>query len=193
MKHGSLHFLSSAVSANWVNWMGHTDNGEYQTSMSGSTTLKVCSNSAIATVIDFSQLMYCMGFIYLFIFLNFCWTHVHFWGHWYLCFGLLVTSPLGFKARLGSLIRTLWRRMWCTFPEIHLWCNTSACVYGQHGSQSLYPHACLSRGRMLDLNHRPSAWQVDALTTRPQRPGVWDLLLLSQSHHVNTNIRGFRE
>ena len=24
---------------------------------------------------------------------------------------------------------------------------------------------------MLDLNHRPPAWQLDALTTRPQRPG----------------------
>ena len=28
------------------------------------------------------------------------------WGHWYPCFGLLVTSPLGFKARVGSLFRT---------------------------------------------------------------------------------------
>ena len=27
-------------------------------------------------------------------------------GHWYPCFGLLVTSPLGFKARAGSLICT---------------------------------------------------------------------------------------
>ena len=25
-----------------------------------------------------------------------------FWGHWYPCFGFLVTSPLGFKARVGS-------------------------------------------------------------------------------------------
>ena len=28
-------------------------------------------------------------------------------GHWYPCFGLLVTSPLGFKARVGSLIHAL--------------------------------------------------------------------------------------
>ena len=28
-----------------------------------------------------------------------------FWGHWYPCFGFLVTSPLGFKARVGYLIR----------------------------------------------------------------------------------------
>ena len=24
------------------------------------------------------------------------------WGHWYPCFGFLVTSPLGFKAKVGS-------------------------------------------------------------------------------------------
>ena len=65
-------------------------------------------------------------------FFNFCWTHVHFWGHWYPCFGLLVMSPLGFKARVGRLIQTLQRHMWYTFPEIHLWCDTSAGVYGQH-------------------------------------------------------------
>ena len=28
-----------------------------------------------------------------------------FWGHWYPCLGFLVTSPLGFKARVGCLIR----------------------------------------------------------------------------------------
>ena len=27
-----------------------------------------------------------------------------FWGHWYPCFGFLVTSPLGFKARVGSAL-----------------------------------------------------------------------------------------
>ena len=46
------------------------------------------------------------------------------WGHWYPCFGLLVTSPLGSKARVGRLICTWQRRMWCTFPLIQLWCHT---------------------------------------------------------------------
>ena len=32
-------------------------------------------------------------------FFNIWWTHVLLWGHWYPCFGLLVTSPLGFKAK----------------------------------------------------------------------------------------------
>ena len=79
-------------------------------------------------------------------------------------------SPLGFKARFQSLIWTL-RGIPDICSEIHLWCDTSAGVYGQHSSQSLSPHVYFSRGRMLDLNHRPPAWQADALTTRPQRPG----------------------
>ena len=43
----------------------------------------------------------------------FCRTHSHvpFWGHWYPCFGFLVTSPLGFKARVGSALFALRRRM----------------------------------------------------------------------------------
>ena len=33
-------------------------------------------------------------------------THIFVWGHWYPCFGFLVTSPLGFKARVGSSLIT---------------------------------------------------------------------------------------
>ena len=37
------------------------------------------------------------------------------WGHSYPCFGLLVMSPLGFKVRVGSLIR-IWR--WHSFAAL---------------------------------------------------------------------------
>ena len=37
-------------------------------------------------------------------FIKFWRTHVLFWGHWYPCFEFLVTSPLGFKARVGSAL-----------------------------------------------------------------------------------------
>ena len=38
-------------------------------------------------------------------FLKFFGGHESFlWGHWYPCFGLLVTSALGFKARVGSAL-----------------------------------------------------------------------------------------
>ena len=60
------------------------------------------------------------------------------WGHWYLCFWLLVTSPLGFKARLDSLICSWWRCTWCMSPEIHLWCDTCQPLDTQHGGQSLF-------------------------------------------------------
>ena len=54
-------------------------------------------------------------------------------------FGLLVTSPLGFKAWVGNLICTLVKVYMISFPEI------------EYGS----PHACFSRGRLLDSNGRP--------------------------------------
>ena len=38
-----------------------------------------------------------------------------FWGHWYPCFGILVTSPLGFKARVGSALFSLHIWMYCIY------------------------------------------------------------------------------
>ena len=40
---------------------------------------------------------------YIIFLKNFCWTQVHFWGHWYPCFGLLVTSPLVSKPAWAAL------------------------------------------------------------------------------------------
>ena len=76
------------------------------------------------------------------------------WGHWYPCFGLLVTSPLGFKARVDpSHACFVTCVQW--IPEIHLWCNTCWPLGGQHGSQSRSLHAC-SRGRMLGFDRKTS-------------------------------------
>ena len=47
------------------------------------------------------------GFIFnvsFFFFLKFLADTCPFWGHWYPCFGFLVTFPLGFKARVGSAL-----------------------------------------------------------------------------------------
>ena len=47
----------------------------------------------------------------LFFFFKVFWrTDVLFWGHWYPCFGFLVTSPLGFKARVGSALFTIFAK-----------------------------------------------------------------------------------
>ena len=44
---------------------------------------------------------------FFFFFLSFWRTHVLFGGHWYPCFWFLVMSPLGFKARVGSALFTI--------------------------------------------------------------------------------------
>ena len=38
-------------------------------------------------------------------------SHVLFWGNWYPCFRFLVTSPLGFEARVGSALFALRKQM----------------------------------------------------------------------------------
>ena len=78
-------------------------------------------------------------------------------------FWLLVTSPLGFKARVGSLIQTFWTCTWNMFPEIQLWCDTFAGVWYHHSSQVPSPHAHFSRDGRCDLNRQPPAWQSDYL------------------------------
>ena len=68
------------------------------------------------------------------------------WGHWYPCFGLLVTSALGFQAIVDpSLACFLACMQWMT--QIHLWCDTCQSLDGQQGSCSCSLHA-FSRGRM---------------------------------------------
>ena len=83
--------------------------------------------------------------------LNFGGHESFLWGHWYPCFGLLVTSPLGFKVRVGSALfklsggvcvtlhvpwdsplvqhlPTCWRPAWQPSHLFHIpakhWCNS---------------------------------------------------------------------
>ena len=71
-----------------------------------------------------------------------------------LCLGLLMTSPLGFKARMDpSLACFVPCLPW--IPEIHLWCNNCWLYRGQHGSWPRSLHAC-SRGRLLGFNQETS-------------------------------------
>ena len=67
-------------------------------------------------------------------------AHVLFWGHWYPCFGFLVTSPLGFKARVGSVLFAFAEVNVMYVPEIYLWCYTCQPLDGQHCSQSRHLH-----------------------------------------------------
>ena len=107
-------------------------------------------------------------------FLNFCWTHAHLWGHWYPCFGLLVTtSPLGFKARVGSTLFAFGGGL----HNIHSLRFTSGAtplpVYNASIAASHLPHMRVSAEvGCWDLNCRPPARQSDALPTRPRRPAL---------------------
>ena len=92
------------------------------------------------------------------------------WGHWCPCFGLLVTSPCGFKARVDSLICT-WQRLTCDmFPEIHLWCNTCWPLVSQHGCSADLFHIPVIRhwwgSKLGSIMLLLTVWdQTDALPT----------------------------
>ena len=86
------------------------------------------------------------------------------WDHWYSCFGLLVISPPGFKAREDSLIHT-WERHTCyTIPKIHLWCNTCWPLCSQYGSWANFLHVLASR-HWWDSKLGPIMQQMNALPT----------------------------
>ena len=71
------------------------------------------------------------------IFFIFWWTIYLLWGHWYPCFGFLVTSLLGFKARVGSALFALSGGVCYMFSEILLWCYMCQPLGSWQHSQSL--------------------------------------------------------
>ena len=110
------------------------------------------------------------------LFLKKIWrTWVLFVGSLIPCFGLLVMSPLGFKARVGSLIRT-WQRHACyMFPEIHIWCDTCWPLSVQHGSQANLFHIPATR-HWWGSNGRVITPQANALPTELCQPATMELL-----------------
>ena len=57
-------------------------------------------------------------------------------GHWYSFFGLLVMSPLDFKARVGSLVCSWWRH------KRHTWCTFSTSWQPTWQPSWSFPHTC---------------------------------------------------
>ena len=55
-------------------------------------------------------------------------------------FGLMMTSALGFKARVEPLFACFLACMQL-IPQIHLWCDTCRPLDGQYCSRSRFPHA----------------------------------------------------
>ena len=77
-------------------------------------------------------------FVNIFILIVFLVDTWPFMGQWYNYIGSLVTSPMSFKVKVGSLIHTWQKCIWCTFPEIYLWCDTCQPLDGQHSNQPLF-------------------------------------------------------
>ena len=82
-------------------------------------------------------------------------------------------SPLGFKARMGSPIRTWWKCTCYTFPEIHLWCDICWPLGGQHGSRAVsftYLRA-IGGTRSRELSCRRSQCEIRQTLYRLSYPG----------------------
>ena len=67
--------------------------------------IKICSGAQFETQRHTFEI--CNIFYFIFFFKVFGGHMSFFWGHWYPCFGFLVMSPLGFKARVGSALFTI--------------------------------------------------------------------------------------
>ena len=95
-----------------------------------------------------------------------------------------MTSPLGFKARVGSALFELCGGV-CYKHSLRFTSGvTPLPVYNASIAASHLPHMRVSAEvGCRDLNHRPPARQSDALPTRPQQPAweaglVWCLPVL---------------
>ena len=111
-----------------------------------------------------------------------------FWGHWYPCFGFLVTSPLDFKAKVGSAlfkcnVHSLKSTSGATHADLlaarahpaHIQRTASAQPAHSQRTASAQlvtsPHACAEVGLGLDLN-RQSPGQKTSAQPLCQRPGL---------------------
>ena len=74
------------------------------------------------------------------------------WGYWYLYFGLLVMSVLGFKARVYPSLA--WFVAFIQYIlKIHLWCDSCWPPDGQHGSRAFLIHV------LAHVYTRGAAWK----------------------------------
>ena len=91
-----------------------------------------------------------------------------FWGHWYPCFGFLVTSPLGFKARVGSALFAIFAEADSPRFTSHA---TLADLLVAGAQPVTSPHACAEVGLGSDSNVQSHEQKTNALPLC-QRPGI---------------------
>ena len=116
-----------------------------------------------------------------------------FGGHWYPCFGFLVTSPLGFKAEVGCLIRIAEANLMYVPQDPPLVLHLLTSWWPAH-SQSC-PHILLQRWGCRDSNScSQNICETDALPTelnRDQQVNNVTECLISTDHggHLTNKIR----
>ena len=91
--------------------------------------------------------------VFFLFFLKFLADTCPFLGHWYPCFGFLVTSPLGFKARMGCLIRIAEANVMYVPGDPPL-CVTCADLLADGLPPVLSPHTVASRGEVAGIRTR---------------------------------------
>ena len=112
-----------------------------------------------------------------------------FWGYWYPCFGFLVTSPLGFKAKVGSALFAF-----CGGEcNVHSPRSTSSATLADllaAGAQPVTsPHACAEVGLGSDSNGQSPGQKTNALPLC-QWPGSKHFILwlnFNNPHHFQSN------
>ena len=122
--------------------------------------------------------MFLYDLLKIFFFLIFEGHESFLWGHWYPYFGLLVTSPLGFKARVGSALFELSRgiRVMLHVP----WDSPSKALVG------------LETGSYHAAAHSVRSGRPDSLPTELSRLGQFaedfsTQLILNTNDAFNTN------
>ena len=112
-----------------------------------------------------------IGWNFFFFFKVFGGHMSFFWGHWYPCFGFLVTSPLGFKARVGSALFAIFAEANVTYiPQDSPLVLHFADLLAAGMQPVTSPHACAEVGLGSDSNVQLHEQKTNALPLC-QRPG----------------------
>ena len=121
-------------------------------------------------------------------------THVLFWGHWCHCFGFLVTSPLGFKVRVGAALFAFCRGECNVHPLRSTSDATLADLLAASTQPITFPHACAEVGLGSDLNVQLPGQKMNALpkflnvTDRKIVDNWCKTMLFNGITHSNNNV-----
>ena len=123
------------------------------------------------------------SFFFLFFKKVFGRTHVLFWGHWYPCFGFLVTSPLGLKARVGSALFPIFCGGECNVHSPRFTSGATLADLLVASSAAGHFPTCISRGGTWLRFERATAQTEDERATIV--PATW--LLSTYSIYIYLN------